>query len=95
MLVHLHELKPICNFRSEIAEACSGDVEIAEALVILEGLKLAAEVVLSPLLIKSDCKNVVNFVLKGISSRGELDLILGEIEALMEQNNQTSDGLYS
>lgn len=65
MLVHLRKLKPICNFRLEIAEACSGDVEIAEALVILEGLKLAAEVVLSPLLIESDSKNVVNFVLKG------------------------------
>lgn len=50
-----------------------GDVEIAEALAILEGLKLAAEVALSPLLIESDSKNVVNFILKGISSRGEVD----------------------
>lgn len=63
-------------------------MEIAEALAMLEGLKLAAEIALSPLLIKSDSKNTVNFVLKGISSRGEPDWILGEIRALMEQNNQ-------
>lgn len=52
-----------------------GDVEIAEALAILEGLKLAAEVALSPHLIESDSKNVVNFILKGISSRDRKSVV--------------------
>lgn len=52
---------------------CLGDVEIAEASVILEGVKLAADVVLSPLLIESDSKNVANFILKDNFSRGEVD----------------------
>ena len=52
---------------------CLGDVEIAETSAILEGVKLAADVVLSPLLIESDSKNVANFILKDNFSRGELD----------------------
>lgn len=67
---------------------CLGDVEIAEALAILEGLKLAAEVTLSPLVIESDSKNVTNFILKGISSRGELDWFISEIRALIDKDTQ-------
>lgn len=67
---------------------CLGDVEITKASVILEGIKLAADVALSPLLIESDSKNVVNFILNGTSSRGELDWILYEIRVMIEQNNQ-------
>ncbi|GAY44284.1 hypothetical protein CUMW_081010, partial [Citrus unshiu] len=37
---------------------CLGDMEIAETYAILEGIKLAADVALSPLLIESDSKNV-------------------------------------
>ena len=48
---------------------CLGDMEIAETYTILEGIKLAADVALSPLLIESDSKNVANFILKGHSSR--------------------------
>lgn len=58
---------------------CLGDVEIAEALPILGGVKMAAKAGLSPLIIEFDSKNVVNFILNGISSRGELDWIISEI----------------
>ena len=37
---------------------------------------MAVEVGLSPLIIESDSKNVVRFILNGISSRGELDWII-------------------
>ncbi|ESR49361.1 hypothetical protein CICLE_v10033504mg [Citrus x clementina] len=66
---------------------CLGDVEIAEVLAILEGLKLAAEVTLSPLVIESDSNSVTNFIFKGISSRGELNLIICEIRVLIDQDN--------
>ena len=54
-------------------KSCLRDVEITEAYAILERIKLAADVALSPLFIESDFKNVVNFILKGHSSRGEMD----------------------
>ncbi|KAK9219646.1 hypothetical protein WN943_008292 [Citrus x changshan-huyou] len=52
---------------------CLADVEIAETSAILEGIKLAVNVVLSPLFIESDSKNVASFILKDNFSRGELD----------------------
>lgn len=67
---------------------CLWDVEITEASVILEGIKLAVDVALSPLLIGFDSKNVVNFILNGTSSREELDWILYDIRVMIEQNNQ-------
>ncbi|KAL9422012.1 hypothetical protein AB3S75_034312 [Citrus x aurantiifolia] len=65
---------------------CLGDVEITEVLAIL-GLMLAVEVTLSPLVIDSDSNSVTNFIFKGISSRGELDLIIREIRVLIDQDN--------
>ena len=67
---------------------CLGDVEIMEASVILEGIKLAVDATLSPLLIECDSKNVVNFILNGTSSREELDWILYEIRVMIKQKNQ-------
>ncbi|KDO67789.1 hypothetical protein CISIN_1g044837mg, partial [Citrus sinensis] len=67
---------------------CLGDVEITEVLAILGGLMLAAEVTLSPLVIESDSNSVTKFILKGISCRGELDLIICEIRVLIDQDNQ-------
>lgn len=43
---------------------CLGDPKIAEALAILKGLKMTANVVLAPLIIESDSKNVANFILR-------------------------------
>lgn len=54
---------------------CLGDVKTPEALAVLEGVKMAAEAGLSPLIIESNSKNVVRFFLNGISSRKELDWI--------------------
>ncbi|KAH9697855.1 putative reverse transcriptase/RNA-dependent DNA polymerase [Citrus sinensis] len=74
----------IRNYQGEVMatatskKPCLGDVEIAEAYTILEGIKLAADVALSPLLVESDSKNVTNFILKGHSSRGELDWIISK-----------------
>ncbi|GAY69209.1 hypothetical protein CUMW_270170 [Citrus unshiu] len=54
----------IRNYQGEVMatatskKPCLGDVEIAEAYTILEGIKLAADVALSPLLVESDSKNV-------------------------------------
>lgn len=68
---------------------CLGDVEITEVvLAILEGLKLAAEVALSPLVIESDSNSVTNFIFKGFSSRKELDRIICEIKILIDQDNE-------
>ena len=39
---------------SKTKKPCQGDVELAETLTILEGVKMAAGVGLSPLIIKSD-----------------------------------------
>ena len=66
---------------------CQGDVEIAETLTILEGVKMAAGG-LSPLIIKADSQSVVHSILIGISSRGELDWIISEIRTLVDKDNQ-------
>lgn len=43
---------------------CLGDPKIAEALAILKGLKMTANIVLAPLIIESDSKNVAIFFLR-------------------------------
>ncbi|XP_052288651.1 uncharacterized protein LOC127899334 [Citrus sinensis] len=91
----------IINYQGEVMVAatskkpCLGDVEIAEAYTILEGIKLAADVALSPLLVESDSKNVTNFILKGHSSRGELDWIISEIGAFTRQKNNQYKVAYT
>ncbi|KAJ4722049.1 Ribonuclease H-like domain containing protein [Melia azedarach] len=65
-----------------------GDVEYAEVEVILNGLKLAMEAGLTPLIVESDCLNVVNLILKHIITRGEIEFILSYIRSLVAGQKQ-------
>lgn len=69
-------------------KSCLGDVEITETLTVLEGVKMAAGVGLSPLIIKSYSSSVVHFILIGISSRGEMTSIISEISTSVDKDNQ-------
>ncbi|KAL5839160.1 hypothetical protein ACOSQ3_011862 [Xanthoceras sorbifolium] len=55
------------------------DIEVGEARALLEGLKVAMESNLFPLLVESDSSNVVNLCNNLFSSRTEVDVIIKEI----------------
>ncbi|KAL5733119.1 hypothetical protein ACOSQ2_032811 [Xanthoceras sorbifolium] len=56
------------------------DIEVGEAMALLEGLKVAIDRNLFPLLIESDSSNVVNLCNNLISSRTEVGVIIQEIK---------------
>lgn len=64
------------------------DAEIAEAFAIFKAVKMVEKAGISPPIIESDSKNVVNFIFKDISSKGELDWIISENRILAHKNNQ-------
>lgn len=64
------------------------DAEIAEAFAIFKPVKMVERAGISPPIIESDSKNVVNFIFKDISSKGELDWIISENRILAHKNNQ-------
>ncbi|KAK9192832.1 hypothetical protein WN944_003525 [Citrus x changshan-huyou] len=72
----LNKLRRCCMAAAATKKPCLGDVKTPEALAVLEGVKMAAEAGLSPLIIESNSKNVARFYLNGISSRKELDWII-------------------
>ncbi|KAJ4717081.1 Ribonuclease H-like domain containing protein [Melia azedarach] len=60
-------------------KACLRSVELAEALAILEGLRMAKDSGLYLNIIESDSIKKVNHILKKTNCRGELECILAEI----------------
>ncbi|KAJ4720548.1 Ribonuclease H-like domain containing protein, partial [Melia azedarach] len=60
------------------------DVEFVEALAVYEGLKLARSVGLCPLVIESDCRNVVELIMEKTKSYCEIGWLVAEIQALIK-----------
>ncbi|KAJ4717566.1 Ribonuclease H-like domain containing protein [Melia azedarach] len=69
-----------------IKKLVSGDVEQAEALAILEGVKIACDSGLQPLIVESDAINVVNLINGKLSSKGEIIWIISEIQNYVRKN---------
>ncbi|KAL9439976.1 hypothetical protein AB3S75_018774 [Citrus x aurantiifolia] len=57
----------------------SGDIDFAAASAILEGIKLAEELGLIPLVVESDSLNVIRLMSKRISSNLEIDWVIAEV----------------
>ena len=60
-----------------------GDIEFAEASAILEGIKLAEELGLIPLVVESDSLNVTRLMSKKISINLKIDWVISEISGFI------------
>ncbi|GAY41190.1 hypothetical protein CUMW_057530 [Citrus unshiu] len=60
-----------------------GDIELAEASAILEGIKLAENLGLTPLVVESDSINVIRLMSRKINSNLEIDWVISEISAFI------------
>ncbi|KAK3197874.1 hypothetical protein Dsin_021289 [Dipteronia sinensis] len=65
-------------------------VDIAEAKAIYEGLFLAEESGLHPLVVESDSINVVRLCRGEIDSRGDVFNVINDIQILLARDNRTS-----
>lgn len=64
-----------------------GDIELAEASVILEGIKLTEDLGLTPLVVESDLINVIRLMLRKINSNLEIDWVISEISTFICKKN--------
>ncbi|KAL9409651.1 hypothetical protein AB3S75_047964 [Citrus x aurantiifolia] len=64
-----------------------GDIEFAEASEILEGIKLAEDLGLTPLVVQSDSINVIRLMSRKINSNLEIDWVIYEISAFICKKN--------
>ncbi|KAK3226416.1 hypothetical protein Dsin_006278 [Dipteronia sinensis] len=65
-------------------------VDIAKAKAIYEGLLLAEESGLHPLVVESDSINVVRLCRGEIDSRGDMCNVINDIQILLARDNRTS-----
>ncbi|KAL5752746.1 hypothetical protein ACOSQ2_023253 [Xanthoceras sorbifolium] len=67
-------------------------VEVAEARAVLEGLKLAAGLAVFPLVVESDALSVVNLCAGLSLSRGDVDNLIFDVQALLSSLRVVSIG---
>ncbi|KAL5748230.1 hypothetical protein ACOSQ2_025527 [Xanthoceras sorbifolium] len=67
-------------------------VEVAEARAVLEGLKLAAGLAVFPLVVESDALSVVNLCASLSLSRGDVDNLIFDVQALLSSLRVVSIG---